>query len=207
MEEINYTNKVVKYNKGKFEIENLKEGTMMMGYLQKVGWVVLKSGFIIKPRSLLENTLCDLNIDVPSDKLHWFGIDNSKRQIYYKQSFNNHNTRFLRPTPIVELHDLLKYDCQVINDHLIEYYDFADNNLYKYYNPNLIRNHGNVKNDQSLHCDFPTSVEACTTLSYTESDKYLPAKKRKINESDKDLPTNKRKRPSRKKMNLNITYK
>ena len=84
MEEINYTNKVVKYNKGKFEIENLKEGTIMMGYLQKVGWVVLKSGFIIKPRSLLENALYDLNIDVPSDKLHWFGIDNNKRQIYYK---------------------------------------------------------------------------------------------------------------------------
>ena len=58
MEEINYTNKVVKYNKGKFEIENLKEGTMMMGYLQKVGWVVLKSGFNIKRHSLLEKKLC-----------------------------------------------------------------------------------------------------------------------------------------------------
>ena len=182
---------------------------------KKVVWVVLKSGFIIIPRSLLENTLYDLNIDVPSDKLHWFGIDNNKRQIYYKQSFNNHNTRFLRPTPIVELHDLLKYDCQVINDHLIEYYDFDDNNLYKYHNPNLIRNYGNVKNDQSLHLNFQPSVVACTTLSTTESDNNLPTKKkiklmklkktflpikendrqetRKINESDKDLPTNKRK--------------
>ena len=119
--------------------------------------------------------------------------------MYYKQSFNNHDTRFLRPTPIVELHDLLKKDCQVINDHLIEYDDFDDNNLYKYYNPNLIRNHGNVKNDQPLHCDFPTSCEPCSTLSNTESDKNLPAKKRKNNESDEDLPANKRKRSSRKK--------
>ena len=65
----------------------------------------------------------------------------------------------------------------------------------------MIRNHGNVKNDQSLHCDFPPSVVACTTLSITESDKNFPAKKRKINESEKDLHTNKRKRPSRKNKN------
>ena len=62
----------------KFEIELLKEGTILMGDLQKDVWVVLKAGFIIKPRSLLENALYDLNIDVSSDKLHWFGIDNNK---------------------------------------------------------------------------------------------------------------------------------
>ena len=50
--------------------------------------------------------------------------------MYYKQSFNNHDTMFLRPTPIVEILDLLKCDCQDINDHFIEYYDFDDNNLY-----------------------------------------------------------------------------
>ena len=53
-------------------------------------------------------------------------------------------------------------------------------NLYKYYNPNLIRNHGNIKTDQSLHCE---SVKPCTTLinknkSNTESDKELHIKKR-----------------------------
>ena len=53
-----------------YEIESLKEGTILMGDLQNVGWVVLKSGFIIKPRSLLENALYDLNIDIPSDKMH-----------------------------------------------------------------------------------------------------------------------------------------
>ena len=112
----------------------------MTGDLQKVGCVVLKSGFVIKPRSPLKDALYDLNVDVPSDKSHWFEIDKNKRQMYYKQSFNNHDTRFLRKTPIVELHDLLKIYCQVINDHLIEYYNFDDINFYKYYNPNLIRN-------------------------------------------------------------------
>ena len=91
-----------------YEIESLKEGTILMGDLQNVGWVVLKAGFIIKPRSLLEDTLYDLNVDFPSDKLHWSEIGKNKRQMYYKQSLNFHDTRFLRNTSIVEFHDLLK---------------------------------------------------------------------------------------------------
>ena len=79
MEELHYTNQVVKYDISKYEIESLKEGTILMGDLQKVGWVVLKSGFIIKPRSPLEDAWYDLNVDAPSDKSHWFGIDNNKR--------------------------------------------------------------------------------------------------------------------------------
>ena len=168
-----------------------------MGDLQKVGCVVLKSGFVIKPRSPLKDALYDLNVDVPSDKSHWFGMNNNKRQMYYKQSFNNHDTRFLRKTPIVELHDLLKKDCQVINDHLIEYYNFDDNNLYKYYNPNLIRNHENMETDQSLHLDFSKSVVACTTLSTSVSDNNLPVKKRKVPKKEDNLPYNKRKQSSR----------
>ena len=30
--------------------------------------------------------------------------------------------------------------------------------MYKYYNPNLIRNQGLIKKDQNIHCDFPTKV-------------------------------------------------
>ena len=112
--------------------------------------------------------------------------------MYYKQSRYNHDTRFLRTTLIVELHDLLKKDCQVINDHVIGYFIFDDNNLYKYDNPNLIRNHGNVKTDHSLHLDFSKSVVACTTLSTSVSDNNLPAKKRKVPEKENNLPNNKK---------------
>ena len=83
MEELHYTNQVIKYDMSKHEIESLKEGTILMGDLQKVGWIVLKSGFIIKPRTLLEDSFYDLNVDVPNNKLHWFGIDKNKRQMYY----------------------------------------------------------------------------------------------------------------------------
>ena len=158
------------------EIDTLKEGTVMMGDLQKVGWVVLKSGFNIKPNSDLENALYDVNIDSEKNKNFWFGIDKYKRQMYYKKTNNiSDDTRFVKPNHISEIHDLLKDDCQVINDHLIEFYDFDDNNLYKCYNPNLIRNHGNVKIDQTLHCDYPRSVKDFTDVQKP------PLKKRKTN--------------------------
>ena len=32
--------------------------------------------------------------------------------------------------------------------------------MYKYYNPNLIRNQRFIKNDQNNHCDFPISVKS-----------------------------------------------
>ena len=59
-----------------------------------------------------------------------------------------------------------------------------------------------MKNDQSLHLNFPPSVVACTTLSTTVSDNNLPVKKRNINETENDLPTNKIKRSSRNKKKL-----
>ena len=40
-------------------------------------------------------------------------------------------------------------------------YNFDINNKYKYYNPNLIRNNGQIKKDQVLHCDSKTSLIAC----------------------------------------------
>jgi len=151
----------------------------------------------------LEDALYDLNIDVANDKLHWFGIDNYKRQMYYKQSYNFNDTRFLENKSIEVIHDLLKKDCEVINDHLIDYYDFDDTNHYKYYNPNLIRNHGCVKNDQMLHLDFPNSLYPCKTMSNTTSHDSLPVKKRKSAEKDNNLSVIQRKCSPRKKKRIN----
>ena len=199
IDELHYTNQVIKYDMRKHDIESLKEGTVLMGDLQKVGWVVLKSGFIIKPRSLLEDALYDLNVDVPNDKLHWFGIDKCKRQMYYKQSFNINETRFVENESIELIHDLLKKDCEVINDHLIHYYDFDDTNYYKYYNPNVLRNLGFVKKDQTLHLDFPNSLYQCKTISNTTSHESLPVKKRKSSIKDNNPSVNPGKRSPRKK--------
>ena len=52
----------------RLEIEILKEGTVMMRALQKVGWIVLKSGYNITPYYALENNLYDLNIEHSSTK-------------------------------------------------------------------------------------------------------------------------------------------
>jgi len=39
-------------------IETLEKGTVLMGNLEKVGWVVLKSGNNITPYCDLENKFC-----------------------------------------------------------------------------------------------------------------------------------------------------
>ena len=54
---------------------------------------------------------------------------------------------------------MLKSDYNAINAYLIQYYALNVEKVCKYYNPNLNRNQGLIKNDQKNHCDFPTSVE------------------------------------------------
>ena len=58
---------------------------------------------------------------------------------------------------ISKIHTLSKSNCNIINLHLEINYNFDRNNKYKYYNPNLIRNNGQMKKYQPLHCDFPKS--------------------------------------------------
>ena len=82
---------------------------------------------------------------------------------------------------------------------MIDYYDFDDTNHYKYYNPNLIRNHSCVKIDQTLHLDFPKSFYPCKTMYNTISHDSLPVKKRKKSEKDNTLSVIKRKPSTRKK--------
>ena len=84
---------------------------------------------------------------------------------------------------------------------MIDYYDFDDTNHYKYYNPNLIRNHGYGKIDQTLHFDFPKSLYPCKTMSNTTSHDNLPVKTRKKTEKDNNLSVIKRKPSTRKRVN------
>ena len=56
-----YSGHVIKYGMSKYGIENLEEGSILMGNLEKVGWVVLKSGYNIVPFGHLENAMYHLN--------------------------------------------------------------------------------------------------------------------------------------------------
>ena len=57
------------------DIEYSNEGTAMLGDLEKVGWVVLKSSFNVNLYCDLENALYELNNDDSKKKIHWFSID------------------------------------------------------------------------------------------------------------------------------------
>ena len=62
-ETIHYPGHLVQYSMCNSDIECLNEGTVMLGDLEKVGWVVLKSSFNINPYCDLENALFELNND------------------------------------------------------------------------------------------------------------------------------------------------
>ena len=153
-----YSGRVIKYEMSKYGIENLEEGSILMGTFGK-GWVGrLKSGYNIPPLGHLENAIYHLKNDSVKFKHNWFAIDGKHLQIFYKQSENIHNSRFI-DDGISQIHELLKIKCNMINLHLETNYNFDINN------PNLIRNNGQIKKDQVLHCDFKTSIIPCTNVS------------------------------------------
>ena len=115
----------------------------------------------------MKNALYDLNNQYPKQKNTWFSIDGKERQMYYKQNENIDENRFIEGD-IKDILDLLKNDCNIINEHLFQYYAFNVKKNYKYFNPNLIRNQRLIKNDQKTHYDFPTSVN-----TFVQTDKKL----------------------------------
>ena len=114
---MHYPDHIIKYAMSPSRIETLEECTVLMGNLEKVGWVVLKSGYNITPYCNLENELYHLNNDSINYENKWFAIDGKHRQIFYKQSENGHDSRFI-DKDISEIHELLHSDCNIINFHL-----------------------------------------------------------------------------------------
>ena len=53
----------------------------MFGEIEKVSWVVLKSGYNIQLFCDLENALYDLNNQHPKQENNWFSIDGKERQM------------------------------------------------------------------------------------------------------------------------------
>ena len=73
----------------------------------------------------------------------------------------------------------MKSGCNIINEYLVQYYALNVEKAYKYYNPNLMRNQGLIKDEQDTHCNFKTSVKM-----FVQNDKDL---KKTINKNKDDL--------------------
>ena len=71
----------------------------------------------------MENDLYDLNNTHSTKKTNWYSIDGKERQMFYKQKNNINESRFITGN-ISETHELLKSDCEIINEFLFHYYDF-----------------------------------------------------------------------------------
>ena len=60
-ENMHYPGHIIKYAMSTSRIKTLEEGTVLMGNLEKIGWVVLNSEYNITPNCDLENELYHLN--------------------------------------------------------------------------------------------------------------------------------------------------
>ena len=84
-ENMHYPGHIIKFGMSLSGIETLGEGTILMGNLEKVGWVRSKSGYSITPYGELENELYHLNNDSAKFKKKLFAIEG----IYRKKITNN----------------------------------------------------------------------------------------------------------------------
>ena len=86
----------------------------------------------------------------------WNCIHNTKRQMLYNINEHQHEDRFSDDDDIRnKVRMIFQSDCDVINLHLNEQYNFdIIDNKYKYYLPNLMRHHGEVEKDQVAHWDY-----------------------------------------------------
>ena len=78
-ENVYYPSHLINFGMSLSGMETLGEGTILMGNLEKVRWVVLKSGYNITPYGELENELYHLNNDSAKFKNNWFAIEGKHR--------------------------------------------------------------------------------------------------------------------------------
>ena len=87
---------------------------------------------------------------------YWNKINGTNREMLYGIQNHDHGSRFGEVEDFnAHADDIFQSDCDVINHHLQLCYNFDKNeNMYKYYLPNLMRHHGYVNCDQVPHLDF-----------------------------------------------------
>ena len=112
--------------------------------------------------------------------------------MFYKQKEHIDESRFV-VGDIMEIHDSIKSDCRIINEFLIQYYAFDSEEMYKYYNSNLVQNQGLITKDQNSHYDFPTSVTAYSPSGKLNTNKITSLNKNKTS-SNISTPSRGRKR-------------
>ena len=100
----------------------------------------------------------------------WNKIHNKNRQMFYKINENKHEQKFIQDMDIRNnINIIFQSDCDVINHHLNEQYDFDIVwNKYKYYLPNSMKHFGKVDKDQDPHSDYPFTEKAFKKKTFTK---------------------------------------
>ena len=154
---IHYESHVIRYVKSQYDIVNLNMGSVLLGDLEKVGWVVLKCPYEIANESEQQEYFYYINNNTFSKEMkYWNKINGTNRERLYGLENHNHGSRFCDVEDLnAQVPNIFQSNCYVINHHLHVSYNFDINeNKYKYYLPNMIRHNGFVINDQVPHLDY-----------------------------------------------------
>ena len=150
---------------------------VLLGDLEKVDWVVLKCDYAITP-----NSINWIITNIQKNYL-WNQIHGTNRQILY--GINNHlnEDRFFTEMDIQNNIDrIFKSDCDVINHHLHQNYNFnIFGNKYKYYLPNLMRHYGFVDKDHVPHIDYPYKEKEYKTKPPLKNKEITKQRKKRNN--------------------------
>ena len=118
-------------------------GTVLLGNLEKVGWVELKCDYAIIANSRDQNHFYYLNNKIfKKNKYCWNCNHKTNRQMFYNINENKYAQRFVQEVDIQNnIRVIYQSDCDVINHHLNEEYNFDI--LYNKY-----KHFGEVNKDQ-----------------------------------------------------------
>ena len=125
-------------------------GKVILDNLEKVGWIVLKCDYAITANSREQNHFYHLNNkSFKKSEYRWNPIHKTNRHVFYNINEPKHEQRFIEEDDILnKMSIIFQSDCDVINHHLNEEYQFdIINNKYKYYLPNLMTHYGKVDKD------------------------------------------------------------
>ena len=133
---IDYKGHIIRYLKCQCDIDNLNIGSVLLGDLENVGWIVLKCDYEITNGKEQQDYFYHMNNNIfpKKKKKYWNKINETNIEILYGIEGHDHDSRFCDIEDLnAQVPDIFQSDRDVINHHLRVCYNF-DNNEYIYIN-------------------------------------------------------------------------
>ena len=117
---VHYEGHIVRYLKSQCKIDNLNTDNILLGDLEKVGWVVLKCDYNITNGGVQQDYFYQMNNNIRlKKKKYWNKINGTNREMLYGIENHDHDSRFYEVEDFnAHVDDIFQSDCDAINHHL-----------------------------------------------------------------------------------------